>query len=388
MSREELNELSLEELETRAAQVAEETRDADAETLEALNEELGIIEERKAQMNAEIEERKAAAAAVVKGAGKVLEEAKEKTMTEKEVRSSQKYIDAYVDYLKGKNDGTECRALLTELAEVEGSSGPVPIPVYVENKIETAWERDEIMSRVSKTYLKGIDRVAVEMSATGASIHEEGTEEPDEEAIKLAIVQIIPHTIKKWIPISTEAMDLKGEAFLDYIYDEIEYQIVKKASELALSAVTDASTTGTNAPTITNMKVSDLALTDIVTAVGNLSSGARNLVFVANRATIAAYKALAINANYAVDPFAGVTAISCDSFAAFDNAEGDAPFAIVGDLAAIRANYPNGDEVKFVFDEYSLAEKDLIKIVGRQLVGVGLVRDKAFCVLTKKSGQD
>ena len=81
---------------------------------------------------------------------------------------------------------------------------------------------------------------------------------------------------------------------------------------------------------------------------------------------------------YSVDVFGGATVIPTDIVPSFANASSDDIFAYVGDLAAIRANYPNGDEVKFVFDEFSLAEKDLVKIVGRQMAGIGLIRSGAF----------
>ena len=378
MTKAEIEMLNVEEIEARSAALADEAGAADEKKLDEINAELDLLEERKAQLLAEAEQRKADAAAVASGAGEVIEEAKENKMTDKEIRSSKKYIDAYVDYIKGKNDGTECRALLTENANVTGSSGPVPIPTYIENKIQTAWENDQIMSRVSKTYLKGILKVGVEMSATPAEIHAEGTDAPDEEKLVLAIVQLIPETIKKWITVSTEVMDLNGEAFLDYIYDEIEYQIVKEAAAIALGKIDAAGTSGTSAPIVAEATVSAPALSDIVNAIGSLSGDARDLVFIANRGTIAAYQALAMGANYAVDVFGGATVIPTDIVPSFANAPSDAIFAYVGDLAAIRANYPNGDEVKFVFDEFSLAEQDLVKIVGRQMAGIGLIRSGAF----------
>lgn len=386
MTKDEIMALDYEALEKRSQEVAEATRTAEAEALESLSAELDAIEERKAQLDAEIEQRKADAAAVAAGAGQVLEEAKENIMTEKEVRSSKKYIDAYVDYLKGKNDGTECRALLTELADIADSSGPVPVPTYVETKIQTAWENDGIMSRVSKSTLKGILKVGVEMSADPASIHEEGDDPVTEEKLVLAIVELVPTTLKKWISFSSEAMDLySGEAFIDYVYDEIEYQIVKAAANGVLTTINNAPTSGTSAPIVSEASVSAVGLTDIIEAIGQLSGDARNIVFIANRGTIAAYQAAAMNANYAVDVFGGATPIPTDLVPAFATASADDIFGYVGDLSAIRANYPNGDEVKFVFDEYSLAEADLVKVVGRQLVGIGLVRNLAFTRLKKVS---
>lgn len=376
MTIEEIKELGIEELETRAAQIAEETRTADAETIEKLNNELDAIEERKKVVLDEIENRKKDAEAVINGEGVPVKEKEDRTMTDKEIRSTKKYIDAYVDYIKGKNDGSECRALLTEDADTTGMqnvSGPVPVPTYIEDRIQTAWENDEIMSRVSKTFLKGNVKVGVEMSATPATVHAEGAAAPNEEVLTLAIVNLIPQTIKKWITASTEVMDLNGEAFLDYLYDEITYQIVKFTASTALTMIAQAPTSGTTVPTVANMTVATPALGDFIQAIGLLSSSARDIAVIASNSTIAQYKALALAANYAADIFDGATVIRAEMPSGVT--------AIVGDLAAIRANYPNGDEVKFVFDEYSLAEQDLVKIVGRQYVGIGLIRDKAFTVI-------
>lgn len=374
----EFNEMNMEQVEARISEIKELLTAEDAD-IEALSAETDKLLERKAAIRAAAEEKRSLLEKVAASdAETVIEKHEEpqeerKTMTSKEIRSTKKYVDAYVDYIKGKNDGEECRALLTEGADIEGSSGPVPVPTYVEGRIETAWENDEIMSRVKKTFLKGNVKVGVEMSATAAGYHTEGTAAPDEERLILAIVELVAKSAKKWITVSTEVMDLNGEAFLDYVYDEIVYQIVKFTASDALALIANAPTSGTTAPTVANMTISTPALGDIVNAIGQLSGAARDIVFIASRQTIAQYQALALGANYGFDIFAGATVI------ANDMPEGVS--AIVGDLSGIQANYPNGDEVKFIFDELSLAERDLVKVVGRQMVGLGLVKDGAFCVL-------
>lgn len=302
-------------------------------------------------------------------------------MTDKEIRSSKEYINAYVDYIKGKNDGSECRAMLTE-----NGGGTVPMPTYIADRIQTAWENDEIMSRVKKTFVKGNLKQGVEMRATPAVFHDEG-ELVAEEALDLAIVEIIPQTCKKWISVSTEVLDMDSQAFLDYLYDEIAYRIVKSTAAQVLTAIDRAPTTiGTPLEPIRGEKsVTALALDDIVSAIGQLTGDARNPVFIANRGTIAAYQGLALGANYAADIFGGATVIATDILPSFASASANAPFAFVGDLGAIMANYPNGDDVKFVFDEYTWADKDLVRIVGRQMVGIGYVRNMAFVEMRKGS---
>lgn len=193
--------MTIDEMEARKGEIAGliDTDDADLTALEeevrAINEEL---ETRKEAASKREEIRKAVAA----GAGKVVSEVKQEVTknmkTLDEVRASQEYIEAYANYIK-TDDDKECRALLTELADVEGSSGPVPVPTILEGRIRTAWERNGLMNLVRKTYLKGIVRVGFELSADPAVIHEEGAKAPDEEELTLGIISLIPLSLKKWI---------------------------------------------------------------------------------------------------------------------------------------------------------------------------------------------
>ena len=70
----------------------------------------------------------------------------------------------------------------------------------------------------------------------------------------------------------------------------------------------------------------------------------------------------------------------------FSSASSGDVYAIVGDLSrGVQVNLPNGDTIDFIYDELSLAEKDLVKIVGKEYVGIGVVMPNAFCNI-KKSG--
>ena len=375
----EIKTMSAEELEARKLEIREEI-ETDGADLDALETEAQAISEELETRAAEMEKKNEIIEEVVEARAEVIEDGGiEKKMTDKEIRSSKEYIDAYVNYLKGiDKDGAECRAMLTE-----NGSGTVPVPEYVAARIEATWENDQILSRVKKTYLRGNVKVGVEMAADPAVVHTEGGDAPDEEDLTLAIVNIVAGTIKKWISVTTEVMDMNGEAFLDYIYDEVEYQIVKKFAEIIVGKIAAAPTSGTSAPNVSSQSISSLALGDIVTAMGDLAGSTSDLVFIANNATIAQYRALALGANYGVDIFMGCTPIATDALDSFTDASDDEVFAIVGDLKAIQANFPNGDEVKFVFDPYSLAEADLVKVVGRMYAGAELIRNKAFTLLAK-----
>lgn len=364
MTREEIMELGFEELETRRAAIVTETADADAEALEALNTELDAIEERKLALKKEAEEQRKAAEAVAMGAGKAIETRKEKeTMTNKEVRNSAEYIEAFAKYIKTGKDA-ECRALLTE--NVDG--GVVPVPEFVENRVRNAWEKDEIFSRIDKTYVKGNLKVGFEISATDAAIHTEGGDAPTEETLTLGIVEMVPANIKKWITVSDEVLALGAEDFLNYIYDELTYKIIKKAADLVVAAIQNAPATSQSDKVGVAQVAGPVTAATIIDAIAELGDEAQNLVFIASGTTIASIKKTALTANYAFDPFSGLTVIQKDGV------DG----AIVGDLAGVQANLPEGDTVTFKFDDLSLAEQDLVKIVGRLYAAIAVVGPKMF----------
>lgn len=378
MTKEEVMTLDMEQLEERAAEIAEETREASPEMLETIEKELDSIEERKEIIKAEAEEKRTKMEEVLEKA-EVIEEVKEerKPMTDKEIRSTEAYEVAWAEYIKGNKKAEEVRALLSENA----TGGDVPVPTYVQERIETAWENDGIMSRVRKTFYKGNLKVATEVSASPAAAHTEGEAAPAEEELGIVYQTLQPVTIKKWITISDELWDdYTGREFEDYILDELEYQIIK----LAASNITNAIAVGEGAGIgVGTQRVAAPALTDIVLAMGQLSGDASNVVFIANRATIATYQALALTANYGVDPFAGATLIPVDWLKPFDTTTEDNVFALVGDLSSFIYNFPNGDQPTFKIDDLSMAQADMVKIVGRMPIAVGYTKPYGVTGLKK-----
>ena len=374
MSEKEIKEMGFEDLETRASEIAKEVADADAEKIEELNAELDMIEERKKALNLEVERMKADAAKVAEGAGKEIEERKEEKMTIKEVRNSKEYIDAYAKYVKTGSD-KECRSLLTENAGALTEYPVVPVPEYIENRVRQAWEDDKIFSRVAKTFVPGNMKVGFELSSTGATIHAEGTDAPDEETLLLGIVTMVPQNIKKWVTVSDEVLALGSEEFLNYIYDEITNKIVAYAADLAIAKIQAAPTTATSTKVAVPQIAGPVDAAAILDAIALLSDQARDLVFIASGTTIATVKKAALQANYAYDPFDGLTVI----------AKSGMDGAIVGDLAGVQANLPEGDAVRFKFDELSLAERDLVKIVGKLYAAIEVVGPGMFVNITEAS---
>lgn len=299
---------------------------------------------------------------------------------EKEFRNSPEYIAAYAKAIKG--DDTDLRSLLTENAP---TGGQVPIPTFAEERIRTAWETDEILNRVGKTYVKGNLKIGFEISGSDAVIHVEGTDAPDEEVLTLGVVELIPQSIKKWITISDEVLDMKDEEFIDYIYDELGHKIAKAAADIVVakikalpqtsSATTPAAAKITEAPSATTM----------VNAIANLSDEATNNVAIMNKLTWAAFKSITTGDGYPLaDPFAGLVVLFNNSLKSYDTAAEGEVYAIVGDLATgFRANFPNGEEIRIKMDDLSLAESDLVKFVGRKYVALEAVAPGRFTLIAK-----
>lgn len=299
---------------------------------------------------------------------------------EKEFRNSPEYIAAYAKAIKG--DDTDLRSLLTENAP---TGGQVPIPTFAEERIRTAWETDEILNRVGKTYVKGNLKIGFEISGSDAVIHVEGTDAPNEEELALGVVELIPKSIKKWITISDEVLDMKDEEFIDYIYDELGHKIAKAAADIVVakikalpqtsSATTPAAAKITEAPSATTM----------VNAIANLSDEATNNVAIMNKLTWAAFKSITTGDGYPLaDPFAGLVVLFNNSLKSYDTAAEGEVYAIVGDLATgFRANFPNGEEIRIKMDDLSLAESDLVKFVGRKYVALEAVAPGRFTLIAK-----
>lgn len=368
MTREEILKMSASEIEARKSELAKEAETATTERLAEIGVELDAIEERAKALSIKARAAKAVAGGAGQPVGTPAPKAEKRSL--KEVRNSQEYVEAYAKYIRTNKD-MECRALLTDnVAELGDNSGPVPVPTFIEERIRNAWEQSGIWSRIRKTYVPGNMKIGFEVSATDAAVHEEGAAALDEEKLLLGIVTLVPATIKKWITVSDEVLALGAYDMLAYLYDEITYKIIQFA-EVAVVYAINASTADADGehvfvPTY-GQEGTPITIADLILAKAYLGTNARDIVLLCSRQQEAELRVQALNSNYPIDPFDGMEVI---------NIPGEA--VIIGDLSGVLANLPEGDAVRFKFDDLSLAERDLVKIVGRMMVAIAVTEPGTF----------
>ena len=378
-------EMTIEELTERRSAIAAEIDAPDAD-LDALEAEARAIKDEIEKRVADEAKREEIRTAVASGNGKTVEKIEKeerKTMTIEEIRNSAEYVDAYAEYIKtGKDE--ECRNILTTQDAANGSAS-VPVPTFVYDIVKTAWEREGITSRVRKSYLKGNLKVGFEISGSAAEIHAEGAAAINPEDLILGVVELKPQSIKKVVQISDEVYDLRGEAFLRYIYDELTYRIAKKAADTLVAKILACGTVSTTTcPGVPALTVTSATLGTVANAIANLSDEADNPVIMMNKLTWGTFKELQADGNYGYDPFEGLPVVFNNTITAYSAATTGVAYMIVGDLdQGALMNFPNGEEITFKFDEMTLKKQDLIEVLGREYVAIGVVADKAFVKVTK-----
>lgn len=377
----ELKDMNIEQLEERKSAIVAEL-DNEGADLNALEAEMRTIKaelEARAKVEAEKAELRKSIAndAVTAPVIQEFKEEKRVMKTNEEIRASKEYVDAYARYLVTENDA-ECRSLLTENA-----SGSVPVPVIVDEIIRTAWDENDILSRVKKTYIRGNLKVAFELSADGAYVHTEGTTAPTEESLTFGIVTMVPANVKKWIRISDEAIAMGGSALVEYVYRELTKRIIEKLEALVIGDIVSAPTTAdADEASVANITEAP-SLVTVADAFAQLCSEAKNIVVIMNRATYANFVAAHAAGNFAFDPFRGFPVVFTSALTAYDSASTNGAYMIVGDLDGEQVNYPEGEGIAIKYDDVSEAEKDMVKIVGRQYAAHALTACKRFTVVKK-----
>lgn len=378
----------VDEIITRAKAIEEEMTQEGAD-IDALTKEADELIARKKEI---IAERAAAEQAILAGAGETISEHQENTQMEenKITRDSQEYVEAFGEYKRTGDDTIVRSLLMSENAE----DGTVAVPTVVEDAIEKAWAEDQILAKVKKTSYKGNLEVNFFIDGDAAIVHTEGAADPiDDEDLDLGIRTLVPIAIKKNLPVTRQALKLRGAAFLNFLKDEVYDAIVYKAGGELLNDIENAPTTSTAAmpgvPVVTTDSdaTDPLGLSLLVAAQGVLSARAKNKVWIMNPQTKAYCKALAIANNYAIDPFDGIPVIEDDRLPAYTSAQAGDTYIILGDLSyGARANFPDGRDVEILVDKMSNKKKNVVDIFGELFLSIGVVQQNAFVKIAKAGG--
>lgn len=352
---------SVEEIETLTAQMD----DLEARKQQALDEAKAEAELRTAVAEGEVETRSIT----------TFEEEVTPVKTIEEIRASQEYVDAYANWIRTGSD-REVRSLLTELAD-----GTVPVPSIVSDFINNAWEKLVLSARANEMFVPGIVRVPYEVSATDADVHEEGADAPSAEDLVLGTVDLTPITIKKWIKVSDEALAMSSADLLRYVIDEITYKIFQFLDQGVVAAI--------EASSLTASVDKELGFDSIFAGLAELADGAANPVVIMNKAVFFnGFMSLKDDANRPIYNIVsengapryylnGVEVLFSSAMDTDTTTEGKV-YAIVGDMAGFTINYVDGRDVKIITDPYSLAEEDMVKIVGSIKVGLGVTKPGYF----------
>lgn len=378
-----------EEIEARKLEIREEAEATEeVEKIEELTAEAEALNQEEEQIKEDEKNEEEAKEVEEKSFfTKEINKEERKTM-EKEMRNTKEYIDAFAEFVKGNDK--ELRALVTTDGYPTGNSNTVEIPDMVYDIVKTAWERENLISRVRTLSVKGNLKVQFEVSGSEAAIHTEGNGAVTEEELILGVVTLLPESIKKWISISDEAMDLRGEAFLQYIYDELTYRIAKKCADTlvakiaALPQTLSANSAGVYDSVSANKITEAPAVGTIANAIANLSDETSDITVVMNKLTYGAFKQAQYAAHYAADIFEGATVVFNNTLPAYSEASSGDVYVIVGDFNhGSLANFPNGEDIELKYDDKTLMTSDLVRILGRRFVAIEPVADKSFCLVAK-----
>lgn len=358
----EIKEMMVEDIEKRMSEIETEMV-SDGADLESLNAEVDALISRKAEIENRAKEEKELREKVAGMNIKPVDaiETEERKGENEMIENRAEMVDALAEYIKGRATAEQRAMLLTANA----TNGTVKVSDIVDDYVWTDWDKSPILSRIRKVYVKGNYSVSYEASATGAVKHTEGANAPTEETLALGTVNFIAQYFKKWIRVSDTVLALRGEAFMNYLMDEFGHQLAM-ALENATVAEIEASTL---AAQVTN----PIDTTAAMAGFAALSDEAVNPVVIISKTNYAAIMNARTTAGAKIeDPFNGMEVLFNSTVTGM----------LVGDLDGVVANFPEGEDFKFIVDENSLAEQDLVKIVGKILADIHLVRPNGFAVVT------
>lgn len=319
-----------------------------------------------------------------------------KTVTMVDPYDTPEYRHAYREFVMTGDDKAMREAV--KRAGLKTTDDNMPIPTYLQNRIEANWERLSILNEVTISNYKGILAIPFEVSADPAVFHVEGTAAPAEEELTLGRILIEPIMLKKWISYTDEVRAMTDDEFLRYVADEVVYQVnLKLENSIVVDANSKSKLIGMTASdqvvpvtanTLTfnsfNEALAELVVDD-ATIIMNRKTFYKNVMALTDLQGRPIYQVATDNMGKPRFFVNGLRVKFSNALPAFDAATAGQAWAIVGDLSAYRLNMPEGRGVKVLVDPYTLAREDKEYILGRVFVGGDVVKQKRIARLVKAS---
>ena len=210
----------------------EEIRSMDldtAENIDELNQEVDALNERKKELQNDVEKRRALRTKVMNGAGTQVEKPKEqRTMnfTAANVVQSPEYRSAWLNNLRGVQlSEVEQRALTTAVSSV----GSV-IPTTTQNKIiEKVHQYAPLLDEIELLHVKGYVVIPAEGTTIDAKVHAEGAA-ITADADTMNKVSLGAFEVTKLVTISKSVETMSIDAFEAWLVNKI----ARKVAELDL----------------------------------------------------------------------------------------------------------------------------------------------------------
>lgn len=284
----------------------------------------------------------------------------------------------------------EMRALLTELVE-----GQAPVATYVQGRVEAVWERLSILNEVSISNYKGILAVPYEVSADPAQFHKEGDPAVEEEELTIGKILLVPIMIKKLLRVSDEVLALTATEFVNYLFDEVIYQvnlllensIISRNAQDGVVGITNASLTKSVTSALTfnaiNAGIAELEEVGDPVVVMNRKTFYANVMALTDLQERPIFQIATDNAGRARHYINGARVLFTNGLPAYDDASAGTAWAIVGNLKAYKLNLPESRLPLILMDRYTEADADMNRIIGRILAAGDVVRPKSLAKLVK-----
>lgn len=324
-----------------------------------------------------------------------------KTMEDVEdQRGSKAFEDAWVKAIKTGDSADFNKFLASNDGVTAGDSFGATVPTFVAQGIERKLaDYGHLLTHANITSIRGILRIPIEVEASGAGVHAEGSAMLDEETITLEQVVVDPVNIKKWISWTDELEAMSSIDLMNYLVNEFVEKIIIKAEKDMLHGadankglygiVTEAKAGSSRVKTI---KPEKLDFTLPFQALGEIRSN-EPINFYMNRTTFYSHIATITDLNgnplYGVDAkqrptFSGMPVLFTDELPAYDVATEDQAVIVALAKNAYRINAPEGLTPSFILDPYTLAREDKKILVGRMYLGGRLAKHQGAVVITKK----